>query len=670
MSSIGSIFHQAKWIVPRQFEELEPINIYHRENEPLSISLPEELKNLHITYKASLHMAQKLEGVTLRITADDCYKLRINGSFVCQGPAQGYYWNYRYNEVDITDYLTEGENELSCEVYYQGLINRAYNSGDRRLGLIFALFSKGEYLCGSDEATLSGIMNCYSMGNILGYGTVISENFDSRLTDAELCPSVVATVDYTFNPTPTKTVTVYTKLPEETTPLEKGCLYDFGEEITAGLNIVARGRAGDRVRILLGEELCDSPERVRYNMRCNCTCEELWTLADGENTLSQYDYKGFRYAAVIPLDGSELISVAAEVRHYPFDGDYCDLLTDNKELKAVWDICKRAVKYGCQEVYVDCPTREKGQYSGDMTVTSASQLVLTGDTTLLRKAIEDQLASARICKGLMAVTPGSHMQEIADYSLQLPIWALRYYSYTHDKAFLRETVAACEGVTEHFSRFDRGDGLLGAVTDKWNLVDWPANLRDGYDFPLTNPMSPDSGSHNVINAFYVGCVMGLEQMKDILGMTYEKKSQGLIEAFNREFYNPETGLYTDSKVSSHSSLHSNVIPLYYGISKGLNEAHIADFLMEKKLSCGVYMAYFLMKALCRIGRHEDALSLILSPEGWLNMVAEGATTCFEAWGKEQKYNTSLCHPWASAPISVLAEDILPKMPWVGKLTKN
>ena len=163
MSSIGSIFHQAKWIVPRQFEELEPINIYHRENEPLSISLPEELKNLHITYKASLHMAQKLEGVTLRITADDCYKLRINGSFVCQGPAQGYYWNYRYNEVDITDYLTEGENELSCEVYYQGLINRAYNSGDRRLGLIFALFSKGEYLCGSDEATLSGIMNCYSM---------------------------------------------------------------------------------------------------------------------------------------------------------------------------------------------------------------------------------------------------------------------------------------------------------------------------------------------------------------------------------------------------------------------------------------------------------------------------------------------------------------------------
>ena len=41
----------------------------------------------------------------------------------------------------------------------------------------------------------------------------------------------------------------------------------------------------------------------------------------------------------------------------------------------------------------------------------------------------------------------------------------------------------------------------------------------------------------------------------------------------------------------------------------------------------------------------------------MNMLRECATTCFEAWGKEQKWNTSLCHPWACAPISILIEDI-------------
>jgi hypothetical protein len=39
------------------------------------------------------------------------------------------------------------------------------------------------------------------------------------------------------------------------------------------------------------------------------------------------------------------------------------------------------------------------------------------------------------------------------------------------------------------------------------------------------------------------------------------------------------------------------------------------------------------------------------------MLKEGATTTFEAWGKAQKWNTSLFHPWATAPAIVFAKDI-------------
>ena len=61
-----------------------------------------------------------------------------------------------------------------------------------------------------------------------------------------------------------------------------------------------------------------------------------------------------------------------------------------------------------------------------------------------------------------------------------------------------------------------------------------------------------------------------------------------------------------------------------------------------------------------MGKYHDAYSLIIneSEHSWYNMVREGATTCFEAWGKDQKWNTSLCHPWASGPVSVIIEDIL------------
>lgn len=60
-----------------------------------------------------------------------------------------------------------------------------------------------------------------------------------------------------------------------------------------------------------------------------------------------------------------------------------------------------------------------------------------------------------------------------------------------------------------------------------------------------------------------------------------------------------------------------------------------------------------------IGPFQDVYRLLVneSEHGWVNMIREGATTCWEAWGKDQKWITSLCHPWASAPISVIIEEL-------------
>ncbi len=84
------------------------------------------------------------------------------------------------------------------------------------------------------------------------------------------------------------------------------------------------------------------------------------------------------------------------------------------------------------------------------------------------------------------------------------------------------------------------------------------------------------------------------------------------------------------------------------------------------------MSYFVLKALTRNERYDEADKIIVNEtaQGWVNMLREGASCCFEAWGKEQKWNTSLCHPWASAPIPVLVEDILPNNESIGKIIKN
>ncbi len=662
----ADIFKEAAWIVPKALEALEPKD-YLAPQEQWVNPGPGQLKDLHTVYCSSF---PKPGGKTvIRISADDCYKLYINGSFVGQGPAPGYHFHYHWNEFDITGLLRDGENEIRAECYYQGYVNYAWISGDQRLGLIAAVFADGEYTFGTGSHWQCATDERFFFTHTMGYDTIVAENVDLRKSALAFEDCVCRDFGYRYSDTPVTAVTVYDASPVSQEAIPGGILYDFGGEISAGLRLQLRGKAGSRVRILCAEELEDTPLKLRYEMRCNTRSEELLILADGDNDYTQYEYKGFRYAAVLPEEGAEILRISARVRHYPFDDGYCQLETDDPILKAVWDICKRSVKYGCQEAYVDCPTREKGAYLGDAVITSAAQLILTGDTSLLRHAMDNFMASCCISPAMMGFAPGGLMSEIVDYSFQFPILALRYYRYTGDNAYLRQNLQAIEAMLQYFQRYAREDGLLEDVTGQWNLVDWPENLRDGYDFPLVRPVPKGSGCHNVLNAFYVGCVIMTEQIRDILGVSYEKQSNALAGAFNREFYKPELGYYTDCKATEHGSLHSNILPLFYGLCEKGQEQRISDLLMEKGMVCGVYMAWFFLKALCRVGRLEDAYSLIVSQgeNSWYNMVREGATTCFEAWGMDKKENTSLCHPWACAPISVLAEDILPNMPQIGKL---
>lgn len=659
----NQVFLYGKWIVPNKFLKLKPINILHKQCDEKEIDLPDELKNIHILMRRKFNYKKTANNVRIKITADDYYKLYINGSYVGQGPSQGYHFCYYWNEYDITDFLHDGENEIFVDVYYQGLINRVYNSGDRRLGMIAEVFENDNCILFTDSNWESAISNAYFITHKIGYDTMFAENFDSRKKIYNWEKAFEKEADYSFSLNPIKPLQTYRKKPVYFEKLPNGELfYDFGEEITASLSIIASGKKGDGIRILSAEELEDTQLMVRYAMRCGCLCDEKWILDDGKCSYDQYEYKGFRYVVIIPENNAKILSLEAVVRHYPFDDNYCRLKTGSKVLQSVWDICKNSVKYGSQEVYVDCPTREKGQYSGDMLITGSAQVLLTGDTSLYRKALDNLMQSSVICPGLMAVTPGSLMQEIADYSLLFPLMALFYYKHSGDKDYLKENLAVCENIIKHFRKFEREDGLIEEVTDKWNLVDWPENLRDGYDFPLTQPIG--KGCHNVINAFYVGCVIKTEAIKEILGIKSDYNVSKLINAFNDEFYNKKTGLYTDSKESEHSAVHSNIFPAFFGICKPEYEEKISDYLVNCGMRCGVYTAYFLLKALCGMGKYNEAYSFIISEDehSWFNMVREGATTCFEAWGKDQKWNTSLCHPWASAPISVLIEDIIPNMP--------
>ena len=86
---------QSAWITAADFAFLEPIELYHKELEEASIRTS-AFTNYHVHFRKVFTISGEKQ-VILRISADDYYKLYINGEFVCQGPAAAYPEYYNYN---------------------------------------------------------------------------------------------------------------------------------------------------------------------------------------------------------------------------------------------------------------------------------------------------------------------------------------------------------------------------------------------------------------------------------------------------------------------------------------------------------------------------------------------------------------------------------------------
>lgn len=658
------------WICAPEFVG-EKINTLHKENE-LShedCKHPAELQNFHWFVRKSFQWSGKT--CQLKIAADDACLIYCNGIFIGASSAQAYSFRYPYLTYDLTPYIKQGENVIAVHVYYIGTINHAYQSGDLRQGLWAQLCTAEEELILETDSSWKALHSmAWERTEVIGkgYDTQFLESIDaSQLPfgweNAGFDDSAWESAaefeqdEHILEEQLTSPLTFYFQRPANM-EVRNGILFcDMGEEVTGTVTLKAAATQGGIVEIRCGEEL-NEDGTVRYQMRCNCEYRNVWKLSGRVcDQIDFFDYMAFRYFEVEAPKGSvDTASVGVCVRHYPMDEDACvlegDLVTER-----IFNMCKRTVMLGTQDAFLDCPSREKGQYMGDVLITAQSHLLLTGDPLPYKKALFDFASSACICPGLMGVVPSGQMQEIADYSLLFPEIILHYYQLTGDKDLVKELMPVVNQLEDYFDCFHNADGLIESVTDKWNLVDWPENLRDNYDFPLTRPIGP--GVHNIINAFYYGMKKHADCLREIVGASRRNEAEMVRQSYLRVF-RMEDGLFCDAAGSRHTAIHSNVLPLYFGMISAEESSAVIELVSKKGLCCGVYFAYFVLKGLAYAGAY-DLMNALLFSDGihsWRNMLSEGASTCFEAWGKEQKWNTSLCHPWASAPIILFIEDVI------------
>lgn len=645
---------KGKWITDKEFCGLQPRNVFHKQLE--SVDLPcDEHRNRHILFRKKVVCSGDAREAKIYISADDYYKLYINGRFVGQGPAPSYHFQYNYNVMDVLDYLSEGENVIAVHTLYQGLINRVWQSGDNRHGLILDLCIDGEVVACSDETFKTKQHSAYRELGTTGYQTQFLEEYDSRAdevgfeqvgfddsawSNAELhqCADHVLVEQQSE-------MLVFEKIsPVETRIDGNTVVFDFGSNYVGYLNMRVKGKAGEVVIIRCGQELNDD-NSVRYELRANCTYQETWILDDGESELDWFDYKSFRYAEIILPDECEILAACLNVRHYPFElkvglkKEY----SDDESLRRIWDLCVHTQKYGVQEVIQDCMEREKGFYVGDGCYTALTNMILTGDDSMVRKLIDDAFTSDFITDGLVTCLDCSFMQEIAEFPLMVVYLVMWHYNLTGDKAYLQKNYEGVTKVLEAYRRDYEVDGVLCNL-DKWCIVEWPANFQDDYDADITEGKICER-AHISINAYYIEAVKTANRIAEIIGVSQYRDDLGLKNAFLKAFYDEEKRLFNDSVNSKHDSIVGNIFPFAFELCPDdVCVENIIAMLERRKISSvSLFCTFLALVGLMRYDRDDLIKEMLLDKGAWLRMLDEDATTTFEGWGKDTKWNTSLFH---------------------------
>lgn len=657
MQESSTVF-AGKWITTAEFSQLQPQLMYHRQLDKSFIPKEEpDLQNRHVLFRRRFHLPENFRQVVIRISADDYYKLYLNGEFVGQGPTPGYPCHYFYNEMDITGMVHPGENLLAVHTYYQGLINRVWVSGDRQHGLIYDLLVDGELCCASDEATCCREHSGFTSAGKTGYSTQYLERYDAgaaevdfqkpAFDDSNWQPAAIRRYcDYQLYPQPSRQLVFEKIRPATIQAIPGGYRVDFGGIFVGDVEFVATGPKGAEITMRFAQELWDDGQ-IRYELRANCRYEEFMLLSGKKegDKLVQFDYKSFRYMEVTFPEGVAVApeSILFNCRHYPFELQaQCN--SDNPDAQAVWRLCVDSLHYGVQEVIQDCMEREKGYYLGDGCYSLLAHCLLTRRYELMEKLFDDFLRTAFIDRGLMTCSSCSFMQEIAEYPLMMFTLAMEYLTLTGNKEFLDQRYDALADVLDYYrEKYAEADGLLNNL-DKWCVVEWPWQMRDGYDVDLTEGQVCTT-KHVALNAYYLGAIKALNRIARELGRKPYCDVKPLEEAFVTAFYDPEKHLFRDSVESTHISVPGNVYAAFHELFPDKQgEAQVVALIREKRLTRGMLFVTFpLLAFLKKQGEDELMAQLLVDPEAWMNIIAEGGTRTFEGWGKDFKWNTSLFH---------------------------
>jgi alpha-L-rhamnosidase len=449
---------------------------------------------------------------------------------------------------------------------------------------------------------------------------------------------------------------------------------DFGA-VTAATPVVEirHGVAGRAVKLVAGDLL--DPDGHVSTARGTQQTDMHWDFTEraGEQLLRPFGYLAFRY---LEVDGASEsltradVSVAARHAAMP-DDNAAQFRTSDPGVDAVWHLARHTALFDTQEQFLDTPTREKGPFLGDSYAVSQATTAAFGERAVTAQALRDFARSqARYWPDgrVNAVYPnGDGPRDIPDGTETYVEWVWRYWMTTGDRDLLATLYPVVRNITDYLARaVDPKTGLItnlpgGGGDYLYGIVDWPPNMRYGYDM--------NTAARTTLNMFAVNDFRRVAAMAEELAkpatesQSQTKRAVALTVAIRKQLERADglfvDGLRGDGTRSAHASQQANAFALAFDIVPRERVRAVADAVVGMKSAMGLPNYRVLLDALHTAGRDDALVTDLTDPNrpGYAQILKEGATYTWESWDARQT-GDSESHGWGASVLAVLQDDVL------------
>lgn len=424
--------------------------------------------------------------------------------------------------------------------------------------------------------------------------------------------------------------TIHPRLMKELSP--GVFVFDGGQNLAGWAQLHGQGERGTRVTLRFAETLNKDGSVNQENLR-RARCSDVYILKGGgpETWEPHFTYHGFRYVQVEGFPGKpdagsiEIKVVRSAVEPAGTFETSNDLI--NRIHRMIW----WTEASNMHSIPTDCPQRdERMGWMNDPTA-RLEEAFYNFQVARFYSKFSDDVEDTQEADGTITDTVpwkiGMRPADPVSASYMLMGW----FAYQHygDTRILER----------HYDSYRRWVDFLGTRSEdglmKYGYYgDW--SPPEAFSMPNGSANSKDTPNEFMSTGYYLYCSRMLSDMAAILNkpedqQRYAAQAKRIEQAFNRKYWNPETGSYAANNQAENS------FGLFLGVAPDPRRAVrnlAAD--VEKRgwhLTTGNLCTKYVMEMLAQYGYAAAAYRIATQETypSWGFMLRNGATTLWERW---------------------------------------